>query len=867
MSIEKIKVATGLYWVEIKEIDLKILCATPADCVKHLMRKGFNQQTESNGVTYESGPNTILLSDIPLQNGQLSNLAEFPILQMFYRQGMLIPNHPNSKIKPTIIGTQQQLTSQMNYIYRGNYGLVTREEISEACNKKDMIDELMRIKLKFAFGNITNPNKLLNSIVVEGSDKKEIRDGAYIKRLGCNKFEISYKDDSVQIDLNLKQNEQYETPYELNYFDIKREFFAVIHSGQGDGWNTSQPCMSSIIIYEGKIYLIDAGPNTEYILEALGIGISEIEGIFHTHSHDDHFAGLANLIKSDKKIKYYATKLVKESVVKKFSALLNIEDFYFDHYFDVVELEFDKYNSINGLEVMPMLSPHPVETNIFMFRTLWEDGYKTYAHYADLTSFEVMNKMFSNGDDVVSQSLMNKIKLNYLATADVKKVDIGGGMIHGLSCDFKDDKSETIILSHTSNGFSTSDKEIGSTASFGALNVLIPARINYDVKSAYMYLTKYHKDLPTHIIDTFSNLDIVKFNPGTIIQKKDTKVEYIYIILSGIAEAIYSDEKQSTITSGNLIGRMSGLLEHTATETVRSVSYVKALKIPSRMFLKVIQEYNLYPNLEQKMDKMLFLNKCRLFNEDITYPVLDNITNYMCIKNYEAGSKFTLLNDGYLYIVSSGKLNMTLGDKVVKELSSGDFFGEENAIFGMESAFSIEATTHVTLYTIDSIVLKDIPIVKWKLFEQYKKKEEIILSYDDIYNWDSDFRVGVQSMDIQYEKIFILLNSLNAITKISDKQERKTKAIAITTTLIEYIKHHVSEEERLLEQYEYEHMLVHKVSHKNMIDSLILFIEEFKMDSNIDTDKVISTFYNLLTTHIKDQDKFYGEFLNSKGIY
>ncbi len=46
--------------------------------------------------------------------------------------------------------------------------------------------------------------------------------------------------------------------------------------------------------------------------------ISEVEGIFHTHAHDDHFAGLPALIQSDKRLKYFATPLVRASMIKSF---------------------------------------------------------------------------------------------------------------------------------------------------------------------------------------------------------------------------------------------------------------------------------------------------------------------------------------------------------------------------------------------------------------------------------------------------------------------------------------------------------------------------------------------------------------------
>ena len=35
---------------------------------------------------------------------------------------------------------------------------------------------------------------------------------------------------------------------------------------------------------------------------------------------------------------------------------------------------------------MPLDSPHPVETTLFVFRVHDDDGYKSYAHWADIVS-------------------------------------------------------------------------------------------------------------------------------------------------------------------------------------------------------------------------------------------------------------------------------------------------------------------------------------------------------------------------------------------------------------------------------------------------------------------------------------------------
>lgn len=92
MKIRKLEVALGVEWIEVEEADLRILCGCPADVVKHLMRRGLISKTVVDDVECETGPNAILLADEMLQRGDFSNLAEFPVLQMLYNQGMMFPS-------------------------------------------------------------------------------------------------------------------------------------------------------------------------------------------------------------------------------------------------------------------------------------------------------------------------------------------------------------------------------------------------------------------------------------------------------------------------------------------------------------------------------------------------------------------------------------------------------------------------------------------------------------------------------------------------------------------------------------------------------------------------------------------------------
>ncbi len=97
------------------------------------MLQGLIAPTERSGVRFETGPNAIPLSDLPVQGGSFADLAEFPVRQMLYRQGMLLPGHPNNDAcRPMVIGIDDRLRTQAAYLFRGNCGLGSLEELRAA---------------------------------------------------------------------------------------------------------------------------------------------------------------------------------------------------------------------------------------------------------------------------------------------------------------------------------------------------------------------------------------------------------------------------------------------------------------------------------------------------------------------------------------------------------------------------------------------------------------------------------------------------------------------------------------------------------------------------------------------------------------
>lgn len=868
-ELSKIEVTKGVYWVEAPEAGLYVLCGCPADSVKHLMKRGLIGTREVRGFSYETGPNAILLSDILIQNGAFANLAEFPVLQMLYRQGMILPNHPNNTgQKPLLIGSQAQINAQMQYIYRGNYGLVSEAELIAAGTPPDLAHDLMRMKLKFAFGKILSSEELLDSVVV-GNDPVEIRNGVAIQRLRMNVFEFRYRKQSVTVDLNLPPTVEYESPYTLGFHNIRREYFGIIHSGEGDGWNAGRPAMSSVLMYQGKRYLLDAGPNILHSLNALGVGVNEIDGIFQTHAHDDHFCGLAALMRSDRPIHFYATAMVRSAVAKKLAALTAKDDEDFFNYFTVHDLEPDAWNDIGGLEVTPILSPHPVETSILLFRVMSRTGHKTYAHFADIVSLDVLKGMITTDGSQpgISPEFYRTVVDSYLQPVDVKKIDAGGGLIHGNAEDFRDDASARIILAHTSQELSPRLKEIGSGAPFGTMDLLVHDDQDYVKMDAYRFLKSYFPCVPREYLRLLLSNPVLTFNPGSFLLKSGTLSRSIHLIVSGKAEMIDSRAGIcNTLSAGALVGEIPALTGTPATETYLAKSFVHALDLPSSLYLYFVKKNGLYDEILRLQEKRRFLQKTWLFGEALTYLVENRLAHVMEPCTRPGGEELSVNGPRELFVVGEGTVHLYVADVLLEILHSGDFWGEGRVLFNTPSLYLAKTGDEALFYSIPAEALLDIPVVRWKLFETHTRRLEMMfnpaLAAGRIFQWRDEYRTQVRAMDEHHRELFRIANALDQAVVVGEERAVIQQTL---DALLQYATKHFVAEEHLMREHGVPELDRHRKQHKKFMED-VLAMNSRARGGLLAGSGFVSFFKDWIINHILTEDRKYGPFLNERGI-
>lgn len=865
--MKKEKVANGVFWVEIPEADLRILCGCPADAVKHLIKRGLIAPAEKSGIQYETGPNAILLSDTPIQKGSFANLAEFPLLQMFYRQGLLIPGHPNNTgRRPLLIGLGDQVRSQGEYVFRGNYGLASISEI-EACGVSPAdAREMMEIKKWFSFDTIRATSDLVEIRAVD-ADAVDLAPGCVVHRRGFNRYEFIASGRSVEVDLTLGPGEEFEPAYNLPPRSAHRDAFSVIHVGEGDGWDIRRPCMGSIVCGGGLFYLVDAGPHITRSLDALGIGTAEVEGIFHTHSHDDHFAGLTSLVRTDRRLKYYAVPCVRASVQKKLAALMRIDEDGFSRFFDVHDLVPGEWNQVGALEVRPVYSPHPVETTVFFFRAGTGTGSRTYAHLADIASFEVLGKLAAS--DGRPSALTEASRIGFLrevtVPVDLKKIDVGGGLIHGNAADFLADTSTRILLSHGVPESPGDHSARVTTVAFGESDVLISGGAQeYFSRTALNSLTSLFPRCPRAEIEPLARCPIVEIAAGEIVHTPETRDHDVRLIVGGVAEEIDPvTGKTRRLGVGSFAGGYSRQDAPTDSLPCRAKGAVTVVSIPARVYRDFLSRNGGAGACREPAVFRDVLSVCPAFSGIQTESVLDRIAASMEERSLPAGSAAPVEPRPTLLVLAQGELDIAVGSQLIEALRPGGFWGEERIVSAAPTLSVARAVTDCTCLAVSAEVLADVPIVQWELLEAFERRLRSFRA-GFRFEWSESFRVNVTMLDDQHRALFSYVNTLSEAigrTGFVEGHEREKREVQ------SFARSHFADEEALMKAHGYPRYEMQKRAHQALLDQLERLVNAAERRARPRTETAVDYLKDWLIKHTLLEDLQYKDFFAQRGVH
>jgi hemerythrin len=256
-----------------------------------------------------------------------------------------------------------------------------------------------------------------------------------------------------------------------------------------------------------------------------------------------------------------------------------------------------------------------------------------------------------------------------------------------------------------------------------------------------------------------------------------------------------------------------------------------------------------------------------LFGEVVSSRSLNRIAQAMTRCLFE-GNRLIDPGPGMVGMIKSGTAGRYLGDHMFETLRIGDYFGEEAAVFATPSLLRVRAIDPCEVFLVPAEALRDIPSVRWKLFESTTKRMRAMMEAGEharvLIRWNDDYSIGVQRIDSHHRRLFEISNS------VLDLMDRDCPAGEVTDSLgllLDYARFHFGEEETLMVRYKYGDTSSHRAQHARLLAQLEEIRAAVASGIGYKKSEVLTFLQDWIVAHTLSDDRRAAAFLNSKGVY
>lgn len=129
--------------------------------------------------------------------------------------------------------------------------------------------------------------------------------------------------------------------------------------------------------------------------------------------------------------------------------------------------------------------------------------------------------------------------------------------------------------------------------------------------------------------------------------------------------------------------------------------------------------------------------------------------------------------------------------------------------------------------------------------------------------WDGSLAMGIDSIDVQHEELFRVINSM--YDKMHDGREQNA-LIEGLDSLRSYAKYHFHTEEKLMEEYGYPELDAHRKEHEVFAERVYLYAQRPLDEVEKTLEELESFLLNWLIKHIQRTDRKYMDFFKEHGV-
>ena len=360
-----------------------------------------------------------------------------------------------------------------------------------------------------------------------------------------------------------------------------------------------------------------------------------------------------------------------------------------------------------------------------------------------------------------------------------------------------------------------------------------------------------------------ANHPMTEINPGTIMLKEGESLG-IALLVSGCVEKIRtSDKRYCSQSAGSLIGVAAMLGNRPSRHTYRASSFVRVMRLPAGLYAEVARRNGSLDRMRRTAGLRAFLDRTDLFSGGLPAATLGRIIDAASERRFQPGDPITGQDLRVLSIILSGLVERAVSGTVLDVLKERDFFGEEGAIFGVPGLSHLRALEETVVLQIPGEFLRDVPILRWKLFESYQRRAARVIYGGDqtkVFIWRNTLSIQVDQLDGNHKGLIKIANA------IVDRLDCDRDSLA-TPSRPWWSTHYHFTAEKLMMLYDYPGSAHHARKHGELIVQVAEYQERVLGGDVPDKASFLHFFESWLVRHILDEDRRFGVFLNAKGVY
>jgi|GEM_PF-662207 len=459
---------------------------------------------------------------------------------------------------------------------------------------------------------------------------------------------------------------------------------------------------------ETQATLFDAAAYVYVRLGHLGLSTSHIAEVVLSHLHEDHLAGLPELIlMGSHRVRLLTSDLIYQGLLRVLSAMLDLPIPDVAALFDYVPLNPGTPLELEGRRFEAIYAVHSVPTLAVRVNGVCYSGDMRYDE-------EWFEELVIRG--VLSEQRRQEL-LRFAEGASVLVQDVGGGTVHSTLSprllQALTAKSQRLVLAHT------------STHTLPETSSEVAARIEFAASGSVVGLgAPLPDDAETELVETIAacplfarlstgerlvlarHIEVVRFaDQEVIFREGDPSDGCAYIVHSGIVSVSVGAAPVRVLGRGSSIGERGALLGDARTSTSTAKGHVTLLRLRPDVFGPAAERLG----LAAACARADWLAATPVLGELPWANLLDLALDFQPRSLATGERLFSSGEPGYEgYLLVEGALEFSSADgSVVEQLDQpGRLFGYQAALYGSLHSLSVHATAPTIVWTLPAPALE-----------------------------------------------------------------------------------------------------------------------------------------------------------------